>query len=223
MYYTVIADIINSKQIEARRDVQKKLEKLLNDVNEKYSNYIVSKFCITIGDEFQGILSGCKKLFEIITFIEIKMHPVKLRFAVGLGNIDTDINKEMSIGSDGPAWWEARKALDSLKKKAGRGLKDQANVMIAAGNKKIELTALVNVILSIAGIIKEKWKEEHRKIILHIIENYGLTSGIVQKKAADGLNMKVYDLNKKLKTSRYFDYAMAFERVTDTMEVLDID
>lgn len=79
MYYAVIADIVSSKSIKDRNAVQKKLQGVLDYVNENYANHITSKFCITIGDEFQGILTGCKYLFEIITFIELSMYPLMLR------------------------------------------------------------------------------------------------------------------------------------------------
>lgn len=219
MYYALIADIVNSKKISQseRNAVQQKLEGVLGYVNQKYKSLIVSNFCITIGDEFQGILSVCKNLLEIITYIELSMLPVKLRFAVGYGAIETAINPLLPMGSDGPAWWKARSNMQVLKQKFGRGLKQQSNIIVS-GKENKEITELINITLTLCCLIKSKWKDEHISIIKYIIDSYGLKSDIVQKKAADALNIMLYDLNKKLKTSRYFDYAMAMEKITAVME-----
>ena len=56
-YFAVIGDIIDSKKINNRYQDQKTLETCLNDLNNEYQAVLVSKFSITLGDEFQGLLS----------------------------------------------------------------------------------------------------------------------------------------------------------------------
>lgn len=51
-YFAVIGDIIDSKKINNRYQVQKTLETCLNDLNNEYQAVLVSKFSITLGDEF---------------------------------------------------------------------------------------------------------------------------------------------------------------------------
>lgn len=41
---------------------------------------------------------------EIITEIESVLYPVNIRFGVGIGKITTEINRELSIGADGPGY-----------------------------------------------------------------------------------------------------------------------
>ena len=53
---------------------------------------------------------------HIIADIERQMHPIKMRFGIGVGDIRTEVIKEMSIGADGPVYHNARKAIDILKK-----------------------------------------------------------------------------------------------------------
>ncbi|MDD4003326.1 MAG: SatD family protein [Clostridia bacterium] len=224
MYYAIIADIVSSKKIIDRNAVQIKLQGVLDYVNDKYANEITSKFCITIGDEFQGILSKCKYLFEIITFIEVSMYPLMLRFSVNYDEIQTEINPQLSIGSDGPAWWHARTNLEELKQTFGKGLKEQTNIIVTnklIKNAMSQLTELINITLTLTCVIKYKWKQEHINIVKNIMKKFGLRSNIVQKKVADELNLQLKDLNKKLKTSRYFDYSMALEKITEVLEVFN--
>lgn len=83
-YIAIIGDIKNSKKIEDRNRVQKKLNEILNDINEKYQDDISAKFIITLGDEFQGLLGDGKNVIEIIEEIQWKMHPVEIRFGIGM-------------------------------------------------------------------------------------------------------------------------------------------
>jgi len=91
-YVAIIGDIIGSRNIENRNEVQNKLKDVLNHVNNKYAEDISAKFTITLGDEFQGLLSAGRYVMDIIQFIERKMYPVKMRFGVGIGKITTDIH-----------------------------------------------------------------------------------------------------------------------------------
>lgn len=56
-YVAIIGDIIDSKNIEHRQEIQTKLLNTLDRINSKYSQSIVSKFKITLGDEFEGLMS----------------------------------------------------------------------------------------------------------------------------------------------------------------------
>ena len=56
-YIAIIGDIKNSKKIVDRGAIQEHLKKILDNINLKYSDCIASKFTITLGDEFQGLLT----------------------------------------------------------------------------------------------------------------------------------------------------------------------
>ena len=52
-YIAIIGDIKDSKKLNDRKKIQEKLQKVLNEVNQKYYEDISSNFMITLGDEFQ--------------------------------------------------------------------------------------------------------------------------------------------------------------------------
>ena len=56
-YIAIIGDLIDSKNIEHRQEVQTNLLNTLDRINSKYCQLIVSKFKITLGDEFEGLMS----------------------------------------------------------------------------------------------------------------------------------------------------------------------
>ena len=103
-YAVIIGDIVNSRAMDNRGEVQKRFRTVLSDINTKYKAYISAEFKITLGDEFQGLLSDRRNIFRIIMEIEDLMQPVRFRFGIGIGTIDTDINYGDSSEIDGPAY-----------------------------------------------------------------------------------------------------------------------
>src|SRR5665647_1997112 len=115
MYFVIIGDIIDSKKVIDRSLLQDKLNSILKKINECFEQEIASNFIITLGDEFQGVLLSSKNLLKIIDLIDFQLYPVKVRFGIGIGTISTKINKEMSLGADGPAYYNARKMINEIK------------------------------------------------------------------------------------------------------------
>ena len=105
MYLALIADVIDSKTVQERFDLQKQLEKTLQKINELFKDYLASSFTLTLGDEFQALLKMNAPVFQIIDTLRSELKPTQLRFGIGLGEIVTDIDPLQSIGADGPAYW----------------------------------------------------------------------------------------------------------------------
>lgn len=112
-----MATLLVQKKIDNHYQVQKSLESCLADLNNEFQAVLASKLSITLGDEFQGLLSLDAPLFQIIDRINLAMKPYQVRFGIGMGKTLTDINPEQSIGADGPAYWHARKAINYIHQK----------------------------------------------------------------------------------------------------------
>jgi hypothetical protein len=110
----LIGDIIASRSIKDRAQVQEKLNKFFLNINNS-NRELLSPFTITLGDEFQALYSQADSIFKDIWKILEILFPVTVRFSIGIGNLTTKINKKQAIGMDGPAFHFARKGLDELK------------------------------------------------------------------------------------------------------------
>lgn len=173
IYFAIIGDIKSSKNIVDRNEAQKKLTITLNYVNEKYSEDIAAKFLITLGDEFQGLLINSNHLLEIINYIQREMHPIKIRFGVGLGEILTEINRDAAIGADGPAFYAARNMIEDIKKQE-RTLKNQAtDIQIAFYDKDSFEISEINTMLMLLKVIENNWSEKQRYTIWDMLNNGG--------------------------------------------------
>ena len=110
----LIGDIVASRKIEDRSLVQKKLMAAIRQVNRKNSN-LLSPYTVTLGDEFQAVFNKADRIFADGITILSALYPEQVRFSIGVGAIDTPINKQQAIGMDGPAFYLARKGIGQLK------------------------------------------------------------------------------------------------------------
>ncbi len=54
-YIAIISDVIESKSIKERQQLQDQLNKILKQLNEQYQTTIVSNFTITTGDQLLSV------------------------------------------------------------------------------------------------------------------------------------------------------------------------
>lgn len=213
MYCAIIGDIIGSKLINNRKETQKKLNEVLTSINEKYKNDIAAKFLITLGDEFQGLLKEPYNLLKILFTISMELYPIKIRFGIGFGEINTSINKEMAIGADGPAYYMARKAIEEIKDKEIRYEKPYHNIIINYNNLKYEkIIRLVNATLSICGLIEGRWSEKQREAIRLLNDKEKNL-----KNVASDLHVSKSSIHRRIDSSGYYTYRHAIDTVRELL------
>jgi len=97
---------------------------VINEANHENKKLMLSPLTITLGDEFQGIVSSAKAAIKLIFFIEEKIihfdAGFKLRFVLIEGTIDTPINKEVAYEMLGDGLTQAREALKLNKSSKAR-------------------------------------------------------------------------------------------------------
>ena len=104
MYLALIADVIDSKIVQERFDLQKQLEKTLQKINELFKDCLASAFTLTLGDEFQALLKVEAPVFQIIDTLRSELRPTQLRFGIGLGEIVTDIDQPIGMHAQLLIW-----------------------------------------------------------------------------------------------------------------------
>jgi DNA-binding CsgD family transcriptional regulator len=117
MYVAVIGDIVRSRHIigRDRSALQRRIESALDEMNRNFAHALAAKLLITVGDEFQGLFHDPTVLPQVIRRLETSVSGVDVRLGIGRGPIHTDL-REYAIGMDGPAWFEARRAIQEAKK-----------------------------------------------------------------------------------------------------------
>jgi hypothetical protein len=111
----VIGDLIGSRQIADRYQFQLRLRRHLQKLSRQRPD-VASPYTITLGDEFQAVYSESERIFRDFLWIQTRIHPVRVRFSIGAGTLDTPLNRKSAIGMDGPAFHGAREGMNLLKK-----------------------------------------------------------------------------------------------------------
>jgi hypothetical protein len=155
----LIGDIVDSKSIQHRAPFQRRLGQILA-ARTKEAAGLASPFTLTLGDEFQAVYRAGRTLCRDILEIMASIHPVRVRFAIGVGPLSTRLNSKQALGMDGPAFHRARAAMLKLKD-SGRF------VHVNADNE--EKWALANHTLALVSHHLESWSQMRLRILVGLL------------------------------------------------------
>ncbi|MGI6507929.1 MAG: SatD family protein [Saccharofermentanales bacterium] len=221
-YVAIIADIKKSKSTQNRDIIQEKIRHTLNRVNEKYEDVIASKFTVSSGDSFQGLLKNGNQVMNIILEIDLELYPELfaashhsgIRYGIGIGTLDTELYEEDSNLVDGNAYHMARNSVDAVKKSESSRERIVTNFRVSKeGEEDKEDLHLMNSLLSLVSIIKNKWTEDQARVIRMYIENdYG------QLPTADKLEKSQSTISRSLERSSFYSIKESIDALNQSIE-----
>jgi hypothetical protein len=197
----VIGDIVASREIAERADVQHQLKAALNRLNRKRKALLLSPYTITLGDEFQMVRRSSEGMFEDAVDIMASIAPVEVRFSFAAGTLTTPLNRQYAIGMDGPAFHAAREGMTNLKRKkliwgiAGLSTPDE----------------LPTHSIDLVSHLMSRWKPSQIRILLRLIQTQpilaiarelGVSDKTVYKAIDNGGHRKILPLLVDI-TTRY--------------------
>lgn len=115
----VIGDLVGSRRVEDRMGLQDRLRMTLDSINGTRKEHLLSPCTITLGDEYQAVYGDADSLFLDFFTVLRDLYPEKVRFSVGIGSLQTELNPRLAIGMDGPAFHVAREAMKSPFRRSG--------------------------------------------------------------------------------------------------------
>ncbi|MDZ7756796.1 SatD family protein [Rhodohalobacter sp.] len=183
-YIVVIGDIVESKDLKPaqRKNTQNQLEDVFHQLNRQ-SRQLLSPYTITLGDEFQAVYRSADQLFHDIWAFTAEIHPVKVRVVISVGEITTEINREQSLGMDGPAFHAARDRIEEMKS-------NDTLLSLTTDDKSFD--RLVNSSFRILGGNLRTWNKNRFTILKKRYEN------IEVKKIARDLNLSEVAVYKNI-------------------------
>lgn len=191
-YIALIGDIIQSKQVVDRSQLQESINNAFKTIHEWYPDLIQSKFTLTLGDEFQALLTPSERVFQMLDHLEMLI-PVSFRFGLGCGTLTTDFNKEVSIGADGPAYWYAREAIDIIHNQNWSG---KTKGYVVTKDDKFDRT--INNLLLLSDTLKDDWTDLQRQTFEQMLSKEIYTDDFNQKEFAGSLGISASSLSKRL-------------------------
>lgn len=168
--FALIGDMIDSRKIKNRQEIQDELNSQLTLLNQKFNQKIISSLTITLGDEFQGLFNDSESLFLCIDIISTYFNPlgVQFRFGIGYGDMKTKYNSYDSLGADGEPYWNAREAINEISSTKN------ANRIFEQLNFQSYETEIINSLLKLQGSLRNQWTATQNELIYQILlhDNY---------------------------------------------------
>lgn len=176
-----------------RPKIQERFKELIQYLNKRYTKEILSRFVITLGDEFQGLLLSATPIPDLMWDIEHRFSDRDLRVGVGFGVLYTPMQKE-AINVDGPALYNARTAIENARSKRFLG-----GVFVGFG----EIDQVMNGMARILSFHRSTLTEQQ----LRIAEL--MRKGFTQMEAADQLKISRQAINKQVRSIGWGAYLEA--------------
>ena len=114
---TLIGDVVRSRAAADRPALHARLAGLLEDANAELRPVVPLR--LTVGDEFQGCFGTVGEALHAALVLRLDLAPdAELRHGVGWGSVA--VLADSPRIEDGPGWWAAREAIESVKLEAAR-------------------------------------------------------------------------------------------------------
>jgi hypothetical protein len=191
----LIADMVKSRGVSSaeRPLVQEQFQALVVDLNRRFARTLLSRFVITLGDEFQGLLASASPIPDLLWHLEEQFSERELRVGIGFGVLYTPFHK-YALNVDGPALHSARTAIETAKRKKLLG-----GVFNGFG----QLDDVLNGLARILWFHRSRLTHQQRKILdlLH--------QGLSQTEIAKQLRVSPQNISKHVRSAGWSPYSEA--------------
>lgn len=108
---TLIGDVVDSRRVPSRSELHRVLATALDEVNAAFAPSVPLR--ITIGDEYQGAFTDLASAARASLALTVRIADrYDVRHGLGWGEI-TELQHEPRV-EDGPGWWAARSAIETV-------------------------------------------------------------------------------------------------------------
>ncbi len=201
----VTCDIIRSQRYstEQRRKIDAILKKEFTTVSKTYKNAIhtPTSFNVTVGDEFQFVLSKVEKAYELTVFYRALVALADLtpmpsfRSSIGIGEIAVE-NKRDSYSQDGKAFHHSRAGINLFRDQKYKG---KRRTKILTGDTSLDET--LDMVLTYQDLLEEEWTRAQWEAIRWrlILPTY--------EEIANKLGVAYQNVQKRLKAANWDEFS----------------
>ena len=211
----VTCDIVRSQRYstELRKRIDTILKKEFAKVVKAYPNVIhtPTSFNITVGDEFQYVLSNVEKAYELTIFYRALVTlasiipMISFRSSIGIGEIAVE-NKKDSYSQDGKAFHRSRDGINFFRNQKSRGTR---RTKIVTGERALDET--LDLILMYQDLLEKKWTRAQWEAIRWrlVLPTY---EGIAGK-----LGVAYQNVQKRLKAANWDEFSKGLDFIDNVL------
>lgn len=207
MVIALTVDIVGSRRIRDRAAAQRDLDDAMARVERDLPVAVVPLHPI-VGDEMQGVYPDLSAALRATLLLQLALpDAVECRFGLGMGSVGTVPSASGDI-SDGPGWWAARAAIDTVERLARRAA-PSARTRVAAGDDApsdvVAAARLANAYLFSRDQLVGTMSERTRRL------TYGRCLGVTQRELAASEGVTQSAVSQALATSGAAAVIQGFE------------
>lgn len=135
VYLALIGDVVGSRAVEGRAELQRSLERATGGVNNILAPALAAPLTLTAGDEIQGLFRDPAAVVDAVVEVADLVFPARLVHGLGLGRLETDLGPDPAL-LDGPCFHRAREALEEARGEGSwlvaRGLREPGDQVVSA-------------------------------------------------------------------------------------------
>ena len=187
----LIGDVVQSRRSRDRQGLHDRLDRILAHVNAEGA--VLDPAVITLGDEFQGVYDTLGDALRASFSIRMRLHPVDVRFGVGRGSV-TVLDRGRGI-HDGPAYWNAREAIEKAKHRATKAQTRTSRTAYVSPDDAPGHAAAVQASLDCLDWMIGSMSDTSRSIL------GGLMEGRTQQEIAAGLGISPSAVSQQVRNN----------------------
>ncbi len=155
----MIIDLKKSRSysIEDRNSIQNYLITLIQYLNEVFSNSLVRDVEFSGGDEIQGLFISPESSYLYYRMFTMLISPVEIRAGIGVGEWNVKIENASTTAQDGPAYHNARNAIENVKDALGY------SVLLYSGTK---IDVFINAVINTSFALTSNHSEYQNELTL---------------------------------------------------------
>ncbi len=140
-YTALIIDLKKSRSysLEDRNSIQNYIITVIEKLNQVFSNSLVKEVEFSAGDEIQGLFISPESAYLYFRMFCMLVSPVEIRAGIGVGEWNVKIENASSTAQDGPAYHNARNAIENVKDALGYSV-----LLYSGTNIDLFLNAVIN-------------------------------------------------------------------------------
>ncbi|QMU95765.1 hypothetical protein FVO59_00025 [Microbacterium esteraromaticum] len=197
MVVAVIADIVGSRQLRDRAGAQREFDETIARVEREHS-LAIQPLRPTVGDEQQGVYGSLHDAMAGVLLLQLALpQGVEFRYGIGIGEIRAIESAHREL-SDGPGWWAAREAIETVHARQERAVPSARSWIVAARGQDEVMDAQVstgNAYLLARDAIVVRMTERERRLA------YGRIGGLSQSALAEQEGITQPAVSKALRSS----------------------
>lgn len=196
-YTTLIIDLKRSRSysIEDRNSIQNYIITVIRNLNEVFSSTLVREVEFSAGDEVQGLFISPESAYLYFRMFSMIISPVEIRAGIGVGEWNVKIANASTTAQDGPAYHNARYAIENIKDALGY------SVLLYSGNKD---DLFLNAVINTSFALTSNHSEYQNEIMLLSEWLYPIDYHQAIDYNKIGLISKVVTLKNKLNYYAYY-------------------